>query len=285
MYTYKSEDLLSPREKVRVEEIHCIPKYPEEPHKHDFIELVYIMSGEGTHRIDDKSYRVKRGNLLFINYNQIHSFFADTDMVYVNFYMKPEFISESLSDSRTIYDIFAFLLFDKYFDAKDYPPIAELGGRDITDMENMIEKMLSEQKNGEAGYNSVIEGYMRVILVLLIRKINSKHYDAANRREIMDGILKYIDENFTEDVTLSELAKRCFYNSAYLGRLFKNEVGIGLRDYICEKRIKRAKELLRSTGRTVENIALDVGYLDKRQFYRVFKEKTGITPNQYRNEV
>lgn len=282
MQIYKSEDIMLPSQAVGIQECKCTAELPEGPHKHEFIELVYILSGEGTHYINDTPYRVSRGNLLFINYNEVHSFSAETEMRYVNFYVKPEFISENLADSETIYDIFAFLILDKYFDDRVCLPVAEFSGRDMLDVEEMIAKMLDEIQKKRAGYTVVLDGYLRIIFAKMIRCLVGTQPNTDCRRAITPELIEYIDENYNKPITLSSLANRCFYNPAYLGRMFRNELGIGLREYICEKRLAHATTLLTETDNTVEAVAEMVGYTDKKQFYRVFKEHLGCTPNEFR---
>lgn len=62
---------------------------PEAPHTHDFVELVYILGGEGTHTINNVEYRVSRGDMLFINYKQVHSFNTPSEMTIVNILLTP----------------------------------------------------------------------------------------------------------------------------------------------------------------------------------------------------
>lgn len=284
MRIYKSDEWLIPSESIGITKGLCTPDKPEPQHRHEFIELVYILSGEGTHCIDDTPYSVKRGNLLFINYNQSHSFSVLTEMEYINILIKPEFISKHLADSDTIYDIFSFLILDKYFDEREYAPIVEFAGRDMLEIEETATRMVREAEEKRTGYTVVMDGCLRIIFAMLIRGLGSHKMNTACRRAVTPELLRYIDENYTKPLTLSDLANRCFYNPAYLGRLFKSTFGISLHDYICSKRLRHAKKLLTETNETVETIAEKVGYPDKRQFYKMFKDKTGCTPNEYRGE-
>ena len=68
----------------------------EEEHRHDFVELVYTVRGSCTHYINGKQYQVSRGDMLFINYGETHSFKPEGELEYINFYVKPEFMSENL---------------------------------------------------------------------------------------------------------------------------------------------------------------------------------------------
>lgn len=92
----------------------------------------------------------------------------------------------------------------------------------------------------------------------------------------------YIIENLDQDLSRSKLAKKVFFDPAYLSRIFKSEMGISLSDYIKDKRINASKELLCSTELSVSEIAGKVGYYNFSHFSQVFKKTTGKTPVQYR---
>ena len=92
----------------------------------------------------------------------------------------------------------------------------------------------------------------------------------------------YIDANYGYNITPKGLASKFFVNAAYASRCFSQVHGITLTEYIHKVRIDRAKLLLQSTGAPAGNIGLNVGYIDANYFSRVFKQRTGLTPLQYR---
>lgn len=251
-------------------------------HQHEFIELVYVVEGETTHYVDEKPLSVNSGEILLIDYNQSHSFCAHRDMTYFNLLVKPEYISRNLADAENIYDIFSFFILDKYFDSENNRvSVISFSGVEKLEMDSLAEKMNEEWKAKEPGYELAMEGYMRLIFSRIIRKLRKSNvhnfFDA-----ITPGLLEYIDANFTKKLTLSELANKCFYNPAYLGRAFKNTFNVSLHEYINEKRVAYAKKLLIETDETIGSIGSQVGYADEKQFFKVFKSKEGCTPKQYR---
>ena len=68
----------------------------EMPHTHEFIEIVYVLSGSMTHVIDGQKYKVKHGDILFMNYGCTHAFFSDEEYSYVNILFSPELMSEEI---------------------------------------------------------------------------------------------------------------------------------------------------------------------------------------------
>lgn len=96
-------------------------------------------------------------------------------------------------------------------------------------------------------------------------------------------VIDYIHENLANQISRETICQELFISESYLSRTFTKEVGMTLIDYITECRITRAKELLRTTEESVTNICTQVGYNYAAYFTKIFKEKTGITPNQYRD--
>lgn len=256
--------------------------YKSDIHKHEFIELVYIASGKSTHYIDSKSYDAWQGDMVFIGYDQTHSFCITEDTEYYNLFVKPEYVSEKLADAETIYDVFSFFIMGEYFnDSSVNKPLTRFSLKYKSEMDRLAASMYEEVQSREAGFELALDGYMKLIFSRIIRSLHQSEPNRI-RRSITPELIEYIDRNYTRNLTLSEIASKCFYNSAYLGRIFKDEFNMSLKDYITEKRVEYACTLLETTEYTIESIALLIGYSEKKQFYRVFKEKTGFTPGQYR---
>lgn len=90
-----------------------------------------------------------------------------------------------------------------------------------------------------------------------------------------------IDYNYDKNITVEEIAKKLYINPCYLSRLFKSKKNISIKQYICEKRINRAKEMLKSSNVPINIVASSVGIYDSLYFSRLFKKHTGFSPSQY----
>ena len=123
---------------------------------------------------------------------------------------------------------------------------------------------------------------MQLIFSSIIRTLR-KNESNKIIKSITPQILEYINENYDKTLTLSDIANKCFYTPAYLSKAFKKAFNISLKDYICEKRFQQAQKLLLETNDSIESIALAVGYVNKNQFYKIFRDKAGCTPKQYRD--
>ena len=95
-------------------------------------------------------------------------------------------------------------------------------------------------------------------------------------------LVRYINENYRNEISLTGAAQVMNMNSNYISQLFKKETGITFVHYITQKRIEDAKELLTSTKKPLTDIALEVGFNDTFHFIKTFKRYVGMTPGQYR---
>jgi len=248
-------------------------------HRHEFVELVYIRSGKGVHIINDRVYEVTKGDLLFINYSQVHEI-KRSDMEFVNILFKPEFMSEKLVNSENIFDIFALERFDSITGEYNGLERIPFRGSELAVIEKTVDVMIEEYEQKKDGYNTVLYGCLQVIFAMMIRKL--REHTGAEYSKFVSDITSYIDTHISERITLRDISADCFYNPSYFSRKFKECYGRNLTDYIREKRLEKALELLENTDMTVTDICLDCGFAGKTQFYRLFNDYYGITPVKYR---
>ena len=95
--------------------------------------------------------------------------------------------------------------------------------------------------------------------------------------------LKIIDYNYSSPITIEQISKRVSLNPSYFSRIFTEQVGMSPKQYLLNKRLTRAKELLKETNASVFEIANSVGYDDQLYFSRIFKKHIGISPTEYKN--
>ncbi len=262
------------------------PARHESEHTHDFVELVYTVKGRFTHYINGKPYPVSRGDLLFINYGETHSFTVDSSPAqFYNFLVKPEFMSENIVNSRTINDIFLIFLPEGTEELQArHTSCVRFSGEECVEIERIAEKMREELDPGveeRPCQSFILNAYMRLIFAKLIRAL-LENVGEDRPNILTDEVLRYIDANFTQPVSAASLADHCFYNPAYLGRVFKTVYGKSMKEYIREKRLSYALELLNNTDLPIEEILVRVGYQSKAQFYKNFKELYGKTPGELR---
>lgn len=273
---------LTPNQDIKIEKSTRTVNQLEPEHTHDFIEIVYTFSGSGTHYINGKPYPVQRGDLLFINYGEVHAFVPEEKLEFYNFLVKPEFIAENIVNSETIDDIFLLFLPDGAAEIqKRQTSCVRFFGAERKEIEQIAEKMVWESKKKGPCYRLVLNSYMRLLFAKLIRALLATA--GSDRPQLLtDEVLQYLDQNFTEPVTAVALANQCFYNPAYLGRVFKAVYGKSMKEYIRERRMEYAAKLLTEEGLPVNEVYVRVGYTSKTQFYKCFRAYYGTSPGEFK---
>ncbi len=103
-------------------------------------------------------------------------------------------------------------------------------------------------------------------------------------KSVINQIKQYIDQNYTDNITLNTLSEKFYVNSSYMSRLFKQELGENFIDYLTGKRMKEAMKLLVSTEMHVYEISENIGYGNPKYFSQLFKKYTGMSPREYRDQ-
>lgn len=120
--------------------------------------------------------------------------------------------------------------------------------------------------------------FINYMTKLLITAKNSEGIIIRNAKS-------FIDENYSGDLTLSDVAACVFLHPNYFSTVFKNVVGLTFREYLRNVRIEKSKELMKDTSKKMYDIAYEVGYKDASQFNRAFKEVVKMKPKDYRSKL
>jgi len=105
-----------------------------------------------------------------------------------------------------------------------------------------------------------------------------------SNREKLDSIIEYITNNYQKDIGIKDISESIGLSYSHVRKIFMDEVGESIIDYINNIRVKEAKELLIKTKLSIKNIATNLGYNNDQSFTRFFKKYEGITPGEYRNK-
>ncbi|MGN7401948.1 helix-turn-helix domain-containing protein [Cytobacillus praedii] len=118
----------------------------------------------------------------------------------------------------------------------------------------------------------------------LLAKPNPQRHQEKNVNPLLYQSLLYIEENWSDNsLSLDEVASNVFLSKCHFSRIFKEKLGTGFKQYLMQKRIQEAKNMLKR-GISVTDTCFAVGYGDLTHFGRVFKNLVGITPSQYRKK-
>lgn len=170
-----------------------------------------------------------------------------------------------------------------------YEKYIERGGQPVFVLQEM--KMVEDIHNRlmtEAGGSSymrdmLINQYLSELLVLIMEHSWNPEEQVHYRSDIL-AIKDYLDQNFRERITLDELENRFYLNKYHISKTFKEQFGSNISTYILNLRITRAKQLLRFSEKTVEEIADEVGLGSAAYFSQRFKEVEGVSPTKYREQ-
>lgn len=127
-----------------------------------------------------------------------------------------------------------------------------------------------------------VDEYVFLILQRIFEKISVRKIGSSHR--VITQILDYINQNYSQDFGLNEMAEMVHMNHAYLSILFKDEVGISFVRYLTQIRMAHAKELLLK-GEKVQDVSVAVSYNNYRYFCNIFKKEEGVTPMQFKGGV
>jgi AraC-like DNA-binding protein len=111
-----------------------------------------------------------------------------------------------------------------------------------------------------------------------------QYFNNANHcnKDSLDLIIKYITENYKKDIGITDISEAVGLSYSHVRKVFKDELGKSIVDYMNAMRIMDAKQLLSTTDLSIKNIAVNLGYNNDQSFTRFFKKIEGMTPGEYR---
>ncbi|MBQ9120516.1 MAG: helix-turn-helix transcriptional regulator [Lachnospiraceae bacterium] len=248
-------------------------------HYHDCYELYYLYSGERYYFIQDKTYHVTGGSFVMINPSEIHrtgnlgNFGYDRMLIH--------FSRELLED---------YLDMDKglnpYKNLEEEVHIISLAPQEQKFVEMLLHIMETEYYGNRQYENAYIK-HTLLQLLLFLNTCKPNRADAAlaeinaTQKTIFE-IIGYINNHYSEELTLEKISAQYFLSTFYFSRTFKEITGFHFVEYLNNVRIKEAKKLLLDTTLTVNDIAAAVGFKSNTHFGRVFKQAEGVSPSGYR---
>mgnify|MGYP004653983907 CR=1 FL=1 len=142
----------------------------------------------------------------------------------------------------------------------------------------------AELETGIVCATSSLDGMKEWINGVFSKLPHSEIQDKNEPKDVINVIRKYIREHIGEELGRSELAALVYLNPDYLSHIFREKAGVSLVDFITAERMKKARELLRTTSIPIRDVALAVGYSNISYFSRQFKRSQGMTPLEFRRK-
>lgn len=249
-------------------------------HRHNGYEIFLFLSRNVLLYIDNECYRMIPGDIIIIPPVSRHRIVSLDDQIYERIIINiKQSVAEKLSTSHT--DLFA--CFYSCLKKKSSLSHLEVNDRSLfIDYADQLSYALSSEEYGADVTANILSSQ---ILLFINRHYHTSTVTSWNiMPPLVKNIMKYIQNNLAERLTLERLAKEFFLNRTYLSRLFKKHVGLSLREYILDQRIDFAKQLL-IAGCSVSEACYTSGFYDYSNFIRSFTKIVGISPGKYKKKI
>lgn len=253
--------------------------------RHDFWEMVYVDKGTVEIRSEEESIILKQGEVVFHCPDEFHSvksldsspnffvisFVCDSPIMqcfnkYHTLLNKGlrSFIASIIKESETTYNI-----------PKNDPNLKKLVRKD----------------DAPFGGEQLIKTYLEQFLILLARDITQKgNADIFPSKESMENHLisevkKYMGKELEHTIRVTDICKKFGYSKSYLSKLFHQQCGETLINYITHLKIRRAKQLIREGNLNFAQISALLDFDNPQYFSRVFRRVTGMSPTEFRHSL
>lgn len=255
-------------------------------HRHDYIEINYVYHGKLRQKVGQDSICLKQGELIFLNQHITHEIEASAEEdIIINFIIQPKFFEFIFSYLSTDNIITNFLINSLYNNTQNgqylYFAIAE-----VTEIQEIIGRMMEEIMNPSMLSDSTIKLYTGLLMIELIKNSHKLKQNEENpvRHYIVVETMNYIDEHY-QNASLYELAEKIQQPHYALSRQIKNATNFTFKELLQEKRLSKARQLLKESNIPITEIVELIGYDNISYFYRIFKNKFGLTPKKLREQL
>ena len=285
---FTAEDTFRKGESVYIHLSTDFPEFVGILHKHEFIEIVYVISGSAVHETAGGSYTVSRGDVVIVNYDTPHAFHevpSDETFTAYDLMFTPDFLDTSLIRAGDFNEMCSSFLFYSLFPAQEsIGPDVHLAGASYGIFGEIFNKIYLEYTGRQKGYCELVRAYIIELIIKLFRKLESSAHGkiSARQKESVNAAVAYLRESFHTHITLDELATHIFLSKDYLNRIFREATGLPVNAFLQKLRVEEACRLLGTTDRTVVDIATACGFSDSKSFYSTFKRVMHTTPGEYR---
>lgn len=247
----------------------CVPGHRYGPNKRNLYLLHVVYSGVGTLFVNGEYYHLSKGNA-FLLYPHVEAWYeADLTEPWSYFWIGVRGVDA-----------------DSFFTEVGFSKEKPVGI--VHQMDNLllyINKILQKQDYTIEEQLSR-SAYMHLFFANLLRGKQEETHWGGPLKDLGSHsarVRAYLDEHYHEDISISALAKEMGIHRAHLFNSFKKDTGYSPKEYLLYIRMQNAKAMLRRTGKSIAEIAYMVGYHDPLSFSKIFRQKIGVSPLQYRN--
>ena len=256
-------------------------------HSHNYIELGYIYKGDFIEVIKEQPHYFHEGDVFLIDSNCIHhDQYTDNESIVFFFQMKQDFFDEVFMHSLENDNLKKFIRNTIISKKNKEKYLLFHSDYFIEDTNKYLCMILLEMQEKKSGYTYIVKGIMNRLLSLFsesymmeLQKTNRQFKNEIRAKNIMD----YIERNYVS-VTLESLSEKFFYEKNFFNKVVKKETGYSFTEYLQILKLNYAEQLLKESYLSIEDIIHIVGYNNTGYFYKIFKNKYGISPKKYRDK-
>lgn len=240
-------------------------------HYHDFHKIIVFISGKVTYHIEGKAYHLKPRDILLVSQGAIHKPEIDPSVPYERyiFWIRDDLSYQELNTC-----------FQKANDRSFNLVRADSALQErLKDLLPEIEQTLQNEHFGDPVLrDALFTQFMIYINRIFLRTSSSPDKKTYSSDTQVEQLLKYINRNLSENLSIDQLANRFFFSKYHMMRKFKNETGYTIHNYITSKRLLMARSLI-SQGMPVMKAAQASGFHDYTTFVRAYKKQFGKAPS------
>ena len=240
-------------------------------HYHDFHKIIVFISGKVTYHIEGKAYHLKPRDILLVSQGAIHKPEIDPSVPYERyiFWIRDDLSCQELNTC-----------FQKANDRSFNLVRADSALQErLKDLLPEIEQTLQNKHFGDTVLrNALFTQFTIYINRIFLRTSSSPDKKTYSSDTQVEQLLKYINRNLSENLSIDQLANRFFFSKYHMMRKFKNETGYTIHNYITSKRLLMARSLI-SQGMPVMKAAQASGFHDYTTFVRAYKKQFGKAPS------
>jgi AraC-like DNA-binding protein/mannose-6-phosphate isomerase-like protein (cupin superfamily) len=262
---------------------------PMGEHQHNFFELVYIISGNGTQVINQNKFKYHQGHMFLITPEDTHSFDIETTTRFFfirfnNVYIKSNSSLASASQRGELLQRLEFILQN----ANHQPGCILKNQTDKSIIKPLVEAIIREYVNRDLYNQELINQYVHTMIILVARNIAKYLPDQISEctdEKALD-ILQYIQQNiyYPDKIRAGNISQHFGISESYLGRYFKKQTNETMQEYIINWRLKLIETRLLHSDMRINEIATELSFTDESHLNRFFKKSKGMTLGEFRRK-
>lgn len=253
-------------------------------HAHRFVELVVILKGSGIHQTEEDEYPIVAGDVFVVPPGVAHTYPETKDCHLVNVLFFPDELGIPWHDLRTLPGYHALFTLEPHYRRQHrFESRLHLGVRDLAVVEHLLERLQSELSAQSPGFRFVATSVLMDLLATVSRCYSRVRSRTARPLLRLGETIGYIEENYAQPITVTELCEVAHMSESSLLRAFRQALDTTPIDYLLRLRVSRAAERLRQEpDETITAVAHATGFNDSNYFSRAFRKVMGESPRAYR---